>query len=126
MVIGRIKITPADIILIVLLLALSAVWFVLVFISGKPGDVVEIRNDQGVYQVLSLDTDMQIGVPGPLGESILKIEDRQVFMKSSPCPTKVCIHTGKIRSAGETIVCIPNRVYIVIRSESEEVDAVAY
>ncbi len=126
MVIGKVKITPADSILVVFLLALSAVWFILVFIGGRPGDVVEIHNEQGVYEVLSLDADTRISVAGPLGESVLRIEGGEVFMESSPCPAKVCIHTGKIKSAGESIVCIPNRVYVVIRSETDEVDAVTY
>ena len=124
--IGKVKITAADIILIVSLLAISGVWFVMVFMRGEPGTFVEVHNAQGLYQVLRLDHDARISVPGPLGESILKIEDKEVFMESSPCPGKVCIHTGKIKSAGESIVCIPNKVYMFIRSEKDEVDSVTY
>ncbi|MBN2298973.1 MAG: NusG domain II-containing protein [Deltaproteobacteria bacterium] len=124
--IGRVKITAADIILIVSLLAISGVWFVMVFISGEPGAVVEVHNAQGLFKVLRLDNDTRISVPGPLGESILRIEDKEVFMEASPCQGKVCIHTGKIKSAGESIVCIPNRVYMFIRSEKDKVDAVTY
>lgn len=126
MVIGKIKITPADIILIVCLLSISGLWFIMVFICGEPGAVVEVNNAQGLYKVLRLDDDERIIVTGPLGESILRIENREVFMESSPCPGKVCIHTGKINSAGESIVCIPNRIFVFIRSEKEEIDSVTY
>ncbi|HHO75110.1 MAG TPA: NusG domain II-containing protein [Deltaproteobacteria bacterium] len=124
--IGRIKITPADIILILSLLAMAVLWFVMVFLNGEPGAFVEVHNEQGPYKVYRLDHDLVISVPGPVGESIVKIQSNEVYMESSPCPNKVCIHTGKIKYAGESIVCIPNKVYIFIRAGKDEVDAVTY
>jgi len=54
-------------------------------------------------------------VRGPLGDSIFEyIEGRGVHMISSPCPDKICIKQGYINKAGESIVCLPNRVIITL------------
>jgi len=54
-------------------------------------------------------------VRGPLGDSIFEyIEGRGVHMISSPCPDKICIKQGFINKAGESIVCLPNRVIITL------------
>jgi hypothetical protein len=125
-VITRVKITLADIILIISALVISGIWFFSMFVQAEPGAVVEIHNSTGLYQVIGLDEDATISVPGPLGDSVLRIKGGKVSMVSSPCPTKVCINTGEIRYAGEGIVCIPNKVYAVIRGGKREPDAITY
>ncbi|MDE5855798.1 MAG: NusG domain II-containing protein, partial [Anaeroplasmataceae bacterium] len=43
-----------------------------------------------------------------------------VYVKASSCKDKVCMHQGKIHSAGQTITCLPQRVFIQL--EGSEVD----
>lgn len=44
---------------------------------------------------------------------------------SSTCPDQRCVKRGKILRAGESIVCLPNRVSIMLAGE-EALDAVLY
>jgi hypothetical protein len=125
-VITRVKITLADVVLIISALTVSGIWFFSMFVRAEPGAIVEIHDSTGLYQVIGLDEDATISVPGPLGVSVIKIEGGGVFMFSSPCPGKVCINTGEIRYAGEGIVCIPNKVYAVIRDGKTQPDAITY
>ena len=125
-VITRVNITFWDIVLIVCLLAVSGIWLVFILIYAQPGVVAEIHNKEGLFREISLDEDATITVPGPLGNSVVKIEDGSVFMLSSPCPGKVCMNFGKISHAGESIVCVPNQVYIVIRNGKKKADAISY
>jgi hypothetical protein len=122
----RVKITPGDIILIVSLFAISIIWFAALLISAERGGVVDIHNARGFYKELSLNENISVSVPGPLGDSVVQIEDGTVVMLSSPCPNKVCIHTGKIKYSGESIICIPNKVFVLIRAEKTDFDAVTY
>ena len=124
--ITRVKVTFWDFVLILFLLAVSGIWFVFMLMRAQPGMAVGIHNKDGLYQEIRLDEDATITVPGPLGDSVVRIEDHSVFMVSSPCPGKVCINLGKIRYAGEGIACIPNRVYVAILGGKRETDSISY
>jgi len=41
------------------------------------------------------------------------------MIAESTCPGNDCVHSGKIHSAGRSIVCLPNRVEIRITGESD-------
>jgi len=75
-----------------------------------------------VYKLL-LSNNKQVKIIGPLGESIVEIQDNGVRVKDSPCPLKVCMCQGRINKSGQTIVCVPNRIMIRIMGE-KKVDAI--
>lgn len=49
---------------------------------------------------------------------VIAVEDGAVFVRSSVCPQGICARHAPIRSAGETIVCLPNRLVIRIDGEA--------
>lgn len=52
-----------------------------------------------------------------------KIEDGAIYMLEANCPDKICVHHKPISQNGETIVCLPNKVVVVIKNGVErEVD----
>lgn len=69
-----------------------------------------------------------VTIPFKRGQARLKVEQgaiRLLPMPVSVCPRKICSHTGWIRRAGETIICVPNRLVIRLAGEgSRPVDAV--
>ena len=44
-------------------------------------------------------------------------------MEDADCPDKVCVKTGKIKSPGQTVVCLPHRVVIEITGDNADIDA---
>lgn len=40
--------------------------------------------------------------------------DRSIAVKSSSCPDKICVHTGRVSQIGQSIACLPNHVIIKI------------
>lgn len=89
--------------------------------DGRP--VIEIRGASQEW-VFPLDSEQSLAVEGPLGQTVVRISGGQVRVLSSPCPEKICVKTGAIARPGQTIACLPNRVFIVIRGSSrEQVDA---
>ena len=62
------------------------------------------------------------------GSLTVRIEDGAVWVERSDCPDQVCVRTGRITQAGETIVCLPAEMALEILPGEEsdgQVDAVA-
>ncbi|MCK4307587.1 NusG domain II-containing protein [candidate division WOR-3 bacterium] len=106
--------TVGDKILILCLLSLSVVSGVVLKRAHKEAKYCIISvNGKDAYKLL-LSEPQKIEVKGALGESIIEIKDKSVRMLDSSCLLKICVHQGEIKSPGETIICVPNRVMIRI------------
>jgi hypothetical protein len=81
-----------------------------------PGGTVVVHEASGRSFAYPLDVNRTIRFPGPLGESVVRITNESVQMLSSPCRNKLCVKQGAIRNNGESIICVPNRIGIVITS----------
>lgn len=76
--------------------------------------------------IFPLDAQTTLRVPGPLGETVVVIEEGSARVVSSPCAEKICIKTGRISKPGQWIACLPNRVFISIRGrKGEQPDAIS-
>ena len=54
------------------------------------------------------------------------IEDGKAKMDFATCPDQYCVHQKAISKNGESIICLPNKVIVEIRSsKSADLDAVA-
>lgn len=103
----------ADIVLIVLLLAvgLSAI-FILRAVRGD-GSAAVVSVDGEEVARYRLDTDGRYELNG--GTNILVIEDGFAYIDYADCPDGTCKRTGKISMEGDRIICLPNRVIVEIR-----------
>ena len=79
--------------------------------------VIEVRGD-AQHWVFPLDSTETLEVQGPLGTTTVEISPGSVRVLDSPCPEKICVKTGSISRPGQTIACLPNRVFVVIRGAS--------
>jgi hypothetical protein len=62
------------------------------------------------------------------GEAVLEIKDGAVRLQDMEglCPSKICSHTGWIRKQGESIICVPNHLFIrIIEAQGEGIDALS-
>jgi hypothetical protein len=119
------KTTVADKVLIVSLLAISLIWTISIFRSHLPGQEAEIYTEKGFVSTYPISQNTSINVPGPLGYTNIEIKSGKVRVISSPCPNKLCMHMGKIENAGESIICIPNKVYVIIKGK-KRFDSLSY
>lgn len=44
----------------------------------------------------------------------LVVKNHRIAFAESDCPDKICVHTGWISGEGQTAICLPNRVSIII------------
>lgn len=118
-----------DIILVFTLLAVAVIaLFVVNKFIYKKGAFVEIYSDSELIETLALDKNTEYEIKTGDSLNVFQIEDGFVFMKHADCPDKLCEKQGKISRGGETIVCLPNKIVVKIKSEQEnagEIDAKA-
>ena len=115
----------ADIPIILIFLAAAAVLFGLGHFTEKNGARAEVYVDGKYSTSLPLDKDT---VYIPEGKKVrIEVKDGKAAFVESDCPDKICIHTGFIGKGGQTAVCLPNAVSVVIRSgdDGNDVDAVS-
>lgn len=106
-----------DIILIGSLVLIAIIGMILFFTLQKKENLsVYIYYDKKLVEVVDLDENKEIVV----NEVVVVIENKTVYVKASSCKDKVCVHQGKIKHAGQTITCLPQRVFIQL--EGSEVD----
>ena len=110
-----------DIPIIILLVILSALPL---FISSKSASYVLVTTDEGSY-LFPLSENMERSFSGPVGKTVVKIEDGKVRIIYSDCPEKTCMHSY-IEKAPSALICLPNHVSVTIKGESDGTDAVSY
>ncbi len=90
--------------------------------STSDGLTVTIRQDNEVVATLPLDEDATYAVQGEDGgtTNLVVIEDGTVHMEEADCPDQLCVKQGKIRYAGDSLICLPNRVVVEISGEDEQ------
>lgn len=124
---ARTRLMPADIALIaVSLLAVGASAFAAARNgTGRERLIVETPAGEFVY---SLDEDAVIRAEGPLGETMIVVEDGSARIESSPCDNGLCVAMGRIGAAGQWASCLPNRVFLRVSGAAgkDEPDALAY
>jgi len=69
--------------------------------------------------IFPLESEETVAVPGPLGNTIIRIHDNQAWVESSPCNNKVCIAAGHLRRHGEFAACLPNFVLVMIEGHDD-------
>jgi hypothetical protein len=117
----RPKLTFLDVIIILVPLTVS----ILVLLGGgsQRPDRVRIITPEGVWRQ-SLPADTSINLKGSLGPFVIRITGQRVTILTSHCPDHICQGMGPIERAGETMICVPQRIEVRIEGGEHEVDAV--
>ena len=111
-----------DIALILVILAVATV-ILLVSSSRKEEGayvVVMVRNEEVARYSLAINGIYDING----GTNTIEIEDGRVRMLEAFCPNHLCIRQGWIHLEGQSIVCLPNKVTVVVRGTGSGLDFV--
>ncbi len=113
------KLRKADLLLLAAALVFGAV-LVAVLLLRSPGGTVQVRVAGAITAGYPLDVDASYTITGVNGgTNLLVIEDGAARIEEASCPDGVCVHTGRIRRNGQSIVCLPNQVVVEIVSDTE-------
>ena len=113
------KLRKADLLLLAAALVFGAV-LAAVLLLRSPGGTVQVRVAGAITAGYPLDRDASYTITGVNGgTNLLVIEDGAARIEEASCPDGVCVHTGRIRRNGQSIVCLPNQVVVEIVSDTE-------
>lgn len=122
-----IVVRKTDIWLLAVILSVAVIMTVVIQIGiKKPGETAVVTVDGKVVKELPLSRDTkEIEIEGYQGGiNRIVVSEGWVYMSYADCPDELCVHTGRIRNTGETIVCLPHRVVIEIKGGEEVYDSV--
>jgi len=122
------KIKISDLIIILLSAALTGFSIYTSYLRPQKNAHVRIKGGDREW-TFPLDADETISVPGPLGDTVIRIKDKNAWVVSSPCENKTCVTTGKLHRTGAWSVCLPNNVMVIIEGNDDDgndVDAAAW
>ena len=121
------RLRRADLILIAILLAAGVLMSLGAVLLSRAGGTVVVRVDGEVVASYPLSEDREAEIAGVNGGvNRLVIRDGSAWIEEASCPDGLCVGMGRIRRAGQSIICLPNRVVIEIAgSGTPETDAVS-
>lgn len=120
---------PLDVVIFLLFLSLAI--GSAFFAAGENQGVhyVAVETSETVYY-LPLSEDGELRLHGPIGDTIVTVENGAARVSASDCRDKTCITMGTISRQSAWIACLPNKVFLRIvsrgRESGMEVDAGAY
>lgn len=121
----RVKVKPLDVAAIALSLAAVAAFSLAASTAEEAAQVV--IEASGTRYRFPVATDRVERFAGPRGDTIVEIADGTVRVVDSPCPDKICVAAGRISRTGQFIVCLPNRVSIVLEGRhAPDVDGTSF
>ncbi|MCR3921317.1 MAG: NusG domain II-containing protein [Firmicutes bacterium] len=80
-----------------------------IYVDGKYYQEFALTKNE---EIIEIETDF--------GKNILRIHDEGIEMIDADCPDQLCIHFGFKQRVGDMIVCLPNRVHMVIEGNEHD------
>ena len=110
-------IKKADIILFVVLVVLGIACTVGLAVTRTSGSTVVIERNGELYATYSLNENRTIEISADARDEVCNtvvIKDGTVYMESASCHNQVCVKHSAISLAGESIICLPNKIIVRI------------
>lgn len=123
------KVTPFDIVLVALILLFSAgvLFHTKIGLKGQSTKVAEasVYHEGNLLKDVKLEKDQEFSLLD--GKMLIEVKEGRIRVRESDCPRQVCVNTGWIQYPGESVVCVPYKVLIEVKSAGAPVvDAVVY
>ena len=90
----------------------------------RDGAAVVVEQEGRETARYALSEDRTVRIEGEDGYNLLVIKSGEVYLSEADCPNLLCVKTGKIRYAGQSIVCLPHRLAVRIVGGASGLDAV--
>lgn len=114
-----------DWILISIVLILSSAGLLFHYFKNDSIDGrVIITVDKKEFGTYFLNEDQEIDINGT---NTLVIQGGKADMVQADCPDGICVNQKAISKNGESIICLPNKITVTVKSQSKnDVDGVAF
>lgn len=112
-----------------LVIAVSLIAVILMFQQFwqvEQASKLKIRLGDKVVGTYDLNQTKELNINGPIGKSIISINQGKVRFKQSPCHNQYCVHHGWLSHAGQVAICIPNQLSIQLIGKQSSYDSLNY
>ena len=116
---GKSRKVRNDVIFISAILLLLLLVGLAILVFRTAGNTVVVTIDGRNYGEYPLNVDREVLIRSSLGENLLVIEDGKAFVRSASCPDGICSDHRPIGYNGESIICLPNKVVVKIRTRDQ-------
>lgn len=104
-----------DIALAVSICLLAFIALIIVNVTQSEGSKVIVISNDTVISELDMNSDITFTVEGDNGGyNVVSINNRSVKVGEASCPDKICVKHKAINNVGESIVCLPNKLIVII------------
>lgn len=94
--------------------------------SRAAGTTLIIRSAGKVVAEADLAQNRNFEILGPLGTTVISVENRRVRVASDPSPRQYCVKQSWLSHAGETALCLPNQVSVELAGATKRYDSLSY
>ena len=104
-----------EIIMTVSFLLIAIISLLIISVTRDDGSYIEVYVEDRLIAEYSLSDDGEYQLLD--GDVVLVVKNGKASIQYSDCPDKICKKTGEIHRTGERIVCLPNKLTVIIRGE---------
>jgi len=112
---------PGDGVLLAVIILITLIWAGWGERNSESSESLRIVTREG-EDTLSLYTDTVVF----RGNVTIEIKTGRAAITGSDCPTRQCVNTGWIKTAGQISACMPNMVWIEVLGEEQLTDVISY
>jgi len=102
------------------------IYLFLTFWGGSKGASLIIRSSGKIVEKTDLTRNRNFEISGPLGTTLITVENHRVRVSSDPSPRQYCVKQGWLSRAGEAALCLPNQVSIELLGAARSYDSLSY
>lgn len=120
----KMNLKKKDVVLIIVIICVAVGAYLLHHVLKDTGSGDAVVKVKGVIEgTYSLSEDQEI--PINEGSNVLEIRNGKADMIDADCPDQLCVHQKAISLNGESIICLPNKIIVEVRSQKDsKLDAV--
>lgn len=96
------------------------------FWSVEQASKLKIRQGDKVVGTFDLNQTRELHITGPIGESVIIINNGKARFKQSPCHNQYCVHQGWLSHAGQVAICLPNQISLQLMGKTIDYDSLNY
>jgi len=119
-------VTRADIIIISIAILILPWLYLHFWGDGSQGEIARIQVANQTPRLIPLHRSQRYPIDGPLGTSIIEVQNGRIRFIESPCRNKLCIHSGWLQRDAEFAACLPNLISITIAGRNPRFDSINF
>jgi len=118
--------TRADRILIFIVVSALPFLYTRMWAGNTDAGYLQIQAGNNAPITEALSPDRTLHIHGPLGDSVIEVNNGRARFVSSPCRGQICVQTGWLQTSGDLAACLPNRISLTLLGQHPRFDAINF